>query len=567
MKMNLLVLLIPILFLGFVFMARAKNPLRYKYLFRNTILSESKKHELGAVLRGRVYYPRYFYMPESKQYLVYSDVDESGSFRIHGLENKPWGKDYALLNEDGIVIEYLFTPMRFSSRSGCFYGAKAFIPLIETGKKEAVPYAKIHNEKLEFNRATFQSTFLELYALADYVEFINLREGGDDLHQAGVIFKIKGRVEILLSGLRDSHMINYFQEDLKTNNFEDYYLPDIRNKENFPQSEPCLVMVPLVTENTNSFVYWRHWFKNPIRIEKYHKEYASGWQGIMKLHGVPIYVPGDGTGTVYARFKTKNDIFRFKVLDVVKWDLFPVYNLGLRTFEVPADLRTDSSLVFIESCQNMGDNRLGGGVFVVRKSNTSNPSADIPSDMTEERFNVLPINLQEALLNPDRVQGLVIEDKNIVEWIPEIGRLKNLTHLKMETSMTEIPDEIAQFPKLKNLSMRNSEIKKISPKLALLQELEDVDLFSNKLSEFPKVVLELKNLKILDIGANDISTLPEEIAQLEQLKQLDISSTKVRILPTSMINMRKLYIHDGMDMEDTLPTEFHHLFEYTSEKE
>jgi hypothetical protein len=54
----------------------------------------------------------------------------------------------------------------------------------------------------------------------------------------------------------------------------------------------------------------------------------------------------------------------------------------------------------MESAQNGGSNRIGGGVFVVRPTINTNPSADIPSDMTEKQFNKLPLKLQWEILNP-----------------------------------------------------------------------------------------------------------------------------------------------------------------------
>ncbi|MBC7450096.1 MAG: leucine-rich repeat domain-containing protein [Cytophagales bacterium] len=555
-------ILIPICLLCFALFLKAQNPLKYKYLFRNTILSTSGNYELAAVLRGRVYYPRYFYIPSLKQYMVYSNVDETGPFRIYKMNTKVYGKTYALLNETGHSILTFDTSLHFSYRSGCFYGPGYYIPLLETGKKDTLPYHAIHNEKLDLSEETFEKLFIELYQTAEYIEFINLRASNDDIHQAGVIFKRQGKVEILLSGLRSSRMLCRFQEDRTINNFDDYYLPDISNKEAYPQSEPAIQMVPLQTTNTNPFVYWRTGFKHPFQIKKYHQEYSSGWQGIMKVHGIPIYVPGDGSGIAYVRFKVKDEIFRIKIVEVVKVNLVPAYNLGLRTFEVPSNIRNEESLVFMESSQNMGDNRMGGGVFVVRKTTNTHPSADIPSDITEEHFNTLPINLQEALLNPDSARGIILNDQNITHWIPEIERLKFLTQLEMSTSMSEIPDGISTLSRLQVLSVKYGKIQKISPRLGALTELKELYLFSNKLTEFPDVVLQLKQLKRLDIGANEISSLPDDINTLEQLEYLSLTLTNVTTLPESMIGMTKLYINDSQDLKNKVPPTYRQLFEY-----
>ncbi|WP_028980652.1 leucine-rich repeat domain-containing protein [Sporocytophaga myxococcoides] len=557
-----LFVLLPICLLGLFLVAQAQNTLKYKYLFRNTILSSSGKYELGPVLRGRVYYPRYFYIPSLKQYLVYSSLDKNGRFRVYETYAKTEGYAYSLLDEIGSVIFSFETPLNFSYRSGCFYGPYNYIPFLETGKTDAIAYHKIHNSTLDFSEEDFEKNYLELYKTAEYVEFVNLRTSNDNDHQAGVIFKREGKVEILLSGLRNGRMFRTSQEDRTINNFDDCYTPAIRNHKAYPQSEPSLDMIPLETTVTNPFVHWRLGFNKEFSIKRYIKDYSSGWQGIMKLGGIPIYVPGDASGTTYVRFKVKGDVFKIKILEVVKVDFIPNYNLGLRTFRLPKHLRTEHSLVFIESSQNMGDNRMGGGVFVVRPATTSNSSSDIPSDMKEEYFNKLPINLQEALLDPDSVKGLVFGAKHINTWIPEIERLKNLTHLEMSTAITEIPDAISNFPKLQKLSMTYGNIKKISPELGKLNELKELNLFSNKIEDFPSVILELKGLRRLDLGANELISLPEDIDKLDQLEYLTIILNNITTLPESMIGMKKLYINDGNVLENKLPPEYKHLFDY-----
>lgn len=560
-KLTSLYILIPIFILAFFLVSQAQNPLKFTYMFRNVILSKSKTMELAPVLRGRVYYPRYFFIPSLKQYMVYSDVDESGSFKIYESKTRSEGKIYATLDEKGNSAITFQTPLRFSNRSGSFYGPHTYIPFLETGKTDTLPYYQIHNKNLDLGEKAFEKLFQELYVTSDYIEFINLRASQDNNHQAGIIFKRNGKVEILLSGLRDSRMICRFQEDLTTNNRDDYYLPNISKKENFPQSAAAIEMVPLVTENTNPFIYWRTGFNKTFHIKKYSKESSSGWNGIMKWGPIPMYVPGESSGTTYVNFKTQGETFKIKILDVEKADYLPAYHLGLRTFEVPENIRTKNSLTFMESVQNSGSNRLGGGVFVVRPATTNNPSTDIPSDMTEKQFSGLPLPLQVALLDPDNATHLKLYEPNCTIWIPEIERLKNLTHLQMETAMTEIPDGISKLTKLQSLSITHSKIQKVSPNITELKDLTDIDLFSNNLREFPRVFLEMQQLEKLKIGANKIAELPADINRLENLRYLGIILTDITTLPESMIGMDKLYI-DNMGMEKEVPAAYKHLFNY-----
>jgi Leucine-rich repeat (LRR) protein len=557
-----ILVLISLLLMGLLMIAHGQRSSEYKYLFRNTILSKSKKYEIGAVLRGRVYYPRYFYIPSSKQYLVYSSVDDTGSFRHESKSTVRDGKTHVLLNESGTIEHSLETSLRFSCRSGCFFGTTHFIPWLETGKSDIVSYHQIYNANQDFNRQSFEKTYQELYKKAEYVEFINLRGIDGDKYDAAVIFKIEGKVEILLSGLHKSHMTNYFQEDRTTNNIDDYYLPNISNGDAYPQSVPTIEMIQLETKDTNPFIYFRHWFKKPFRIVKYQKTYSSGWNGLGSLHGVPIYVPGEHGGTTYARFKAKGEVFKIKLLDVLKTSFLPVYNLGLRIFEVPEKYLTSNSLVFIESVQNCGDNRLGGGVFVVRQSTSINSSADIPAGITEKQFSILPLYLQEALMDPENATELTIEDSNILKWIPEIEYLKNLKSLTFNTAITNVPNEISKLQTLEKLTMQGGKIAQVSPQLAELKSLKYLDFSRNPLNEFPKVILELNNLEHLNLNFTSIPSLPLAFSRLENLKHLDIIETQIKILPESMIGMQKLYIYDGGVLENQVPPTYKHLFGY-----
>lgn len=393
-------ILITVLFLGIFLFIRNRNLTKFKYLFRNTILSSSKKYELASVLRGRIYYPRYFYIPSLKQYIVYSDVDETGDFREYQNENKFNGKTYSLLDENGKNLAVLKTPLSFSNRSGCFYGPSKYIPLLETGKTEELPYDQIHNANLDLGHRDFEKLFIQLYTSSEYTEFVNLRVLGDQIHEAGIVFKRQGKTEILLSGVRDSRMIRRFQEDRTINNFEDYYVPDVYKKETFPQSAPSFVMIPLETQTTNPFAHWRTGFNREFNIQKYRTQDSSVLQGVGMFGFIPIFVLGESLGTAYVRFRVKGETFRIKILEVYKVSLLPDYNLGLRTFQLPQKHQFKKSLVFMESAQNCGSNRMGGGVFVIRPAINTNPSADIPSDMKEKEFNKLPINVQWKILNP-----------------------------------------------------------------------------------------------------------------------------------------------------------------------
>lgn len=559
---------------------------KYKFLFRDTIYSHkpdvypSRKadYELAPVMRGRLYRPNYFFLPDRKQYLVRSSIEfpDLMNFDTGGREAAQSTKRYVLLDDAGQLLRRFDTNINFSRFSGKFFSPTHYIDWLDSGLSVPIAYERIFNQDLAMDQKSFVKKFRDLYARAEYSENVNLRVSGDELHQAAVVFKIQGRWSILLSGLRHSHMSNkYNDEDLRTAIWDqiynvnfDYYDPESKQEDPYPASPPSLKLVPLETETGNPYLHKNIIGMGDIVVDKYSTDYSTGWNGIMELKGVPIYIPGESYGIAYVQLKLHKNRFYFKVPNVEKFPVLPLYNLGIRIFKLPKTLGEESSLVFMESTQNGGVgnvDRAGGGVYVVRERLGENFPVvnDLPPGISEKRYAQLPISLQQALLDIEHTTDLVIDDGTMSRWLPEIELLKNLTYLKIQAGLKELPDGIAALKKLRILNLSsNHYLQKISPKISELKELQSFDASVNKLTYFPAGLTALPKLKTLNLGMNEFTEIPPDIARLKNLQIMELDWVNVSSLPDSMADMKQLYISVGNDSDFSkrFPEKFQHLF-------
>lgn len=568
--------------LGFSFLSFSKNPDRYKFLFRNTIFSSGTDvyptrkgfYELAPVMRGRVYMPNYFFLPERNQYLVKSSLEFSQISR-HDPYAPPGKKPvrrHVLLDAKGRILSSLDTDVNFSRHSGLFFGATYYIDWLQTGASTENPYTKIFNQDLRMSQETFVNSFRKLYMQADYIEYVRLRTHFDDEFEAGIVFKIQGKWQILLSGVDDSRMWHdYTEADERTAIWEDnyrvrfnYHDSSSHEEDPYPPSPASVQIIPLETDTPAPYRYKRLVGNRELIMDKYFKQEATGWQGIAEVKGLPIYIPGSSTGIAYMRLKLGKETFRFKIPEVEKADYLPVYNLGLRLFKLPKNVRSKSSLVFLESTQNGGEDRPGGGVYVVREREGENfltPSGDLPAGISEGRYAQLPLSLQESLLDIEGTTELSIESGVELEWFPEIELLENLTYLRIRTGLSEVPDGIGKLNQLEVLILEGNRISTVSPSISKLKQLKILDLYSNNLKSFPEGLLELNNLEELSIGANDgVTEIPAKIVGLQSLRSLDLLLLNITSLPDAIAEMTNLRIMRAEKLQQILPEKFQHLF-------
>lgn len=553
--------------LGIVFFSFVTNAIGFssghKFLFRkiysddmDVYPSRKYRYEFTPLIQGQVYRPNYFYWPERNQYLIKTylefenvmDTETGWSDRKHPVHR------YLLIDHQGKVQSSFDTDVNFSRFSGIFFAPDFYMDWLSSGSIESKRYSQIINQNLDLSQPDFIKAFRELHAQADYMEYVNLRMSGDDLHEAGVVFKIKGEWVMLLSGLKQDYMSReYNDENPKTAIWDQNYKVrfDYYDKpQDYPQSPALLQLIPLESDIEDPHIFRNYPGAGDIKVDKFEKTHAES-----------VF---DSVGIVYVSARLNGHKVKFKIPYVHKLSIWPIYNLGVRKFKL-TKISVENSLEFLEVTQNsgsFGQVREGLGIYTLTERQGENFSvvSDLPEGVSEKRFNQLPINLQKALIYSDTAHTLIFDDYEINQWLPEIELLKNLRYLKIKGGLTQLPDSISQLSKLEMLDLSMNEIGKLPASFSQLKNLRHLDLSFTELKQFPLEVLELPALRKLDIGHNPFTEIPAEISRLKHLIGLDLYGAQIHSLPDSMADMRQLTITAYPEFKDQFPEKFQHLF-------
>ena len=549
----------------------SKDLNKYKFLFRNDIFSSTKNdknkdetgYQLAPVMRGYAYRPYYVYFSERKQYLVCSRLEPS-SLRRYDAYAPPHKEEiirHVLLDSKGQIVQRLDTKFKYSINTGMFFTQSFYMNWLETGDTTKLPYAGIYNKDIKMNSIQFADKFRELYAKADYIEYVEMsRLRGDSIGNS-VVFKIKQEWYILLNGWNSSHIYaGNLKEDKRTGVDSytytlkfDYYDPDRKRKNPYPQSLPLVKNVYLETNDPTPYRFNKMDKHDGLKLAKYKKLSSTGWQGVAEIKGIPIFVPGTGEGVAYMEYKIGKETIHFKIPDVTKYDFRSVYNLGVRSFKIPAALQFKESLVFIESMQNFAHyHRVGGGIYVIKpRTSTKSNTSVLPKGISEDRYASLPLSLQVALVDVEGTSELKTKG-----WYPEIKLFSNLKYLKITGGLDVFPEGISVFKKLEVLILKNCGMPSVSDELAELKHLKILNLYSNHLTSFPLIICQLEGLTHLDVGGgNDIREIPSCISNLSKLRELNLLFLGNIQLPETVDKMKGLIINRDEKLKEGAPVE------------
>jgi internalin A len=114
--------------------------------------------------------------------------------------------------------------------------------------------------------------------------------------------------------------------------------------------------------------------------------------------------------------------------------------------------------------------------------------------------------------------------------------------------LTEVPPEIGELTKLKELCLSPNELTQLPPEIGKLKDLIELNLYGNKLTRLPPEIGELTNLKTLNVSSNRLTRLPYEIEWLESLKELFLFHCCLIKLPSQigeLKNLTKLNLYDN----------------------
>ncbi|MEJ2248099.1 MAG: leucine-rich repeat domain-containing protein [Candidatus Lokiarchaeota archaeon] len=149
-------------------------------------------------------------------------------------------------------------------------------------------------------------------------------------------------------------------------------------------------------------------------------------------------------------------------------------------------------------------------------------------NLSSETLRQLPLVLKE-LKNIEFLELYFPNVTEIPEWIGEFPKLKQL--IITQTPIKTLPENIGNLKNLEKLVINWCHLEKIPISIKKLKLLVELDLNKNKLKELPESIGNLSSLESLSLMDNKINLLPDSFGKLENLKELLISKNEFTIFP------------------------------------
>lgn len=102
------------------------------------------------------------------------------------------------------------------------------------------------------------------------------------------------------------------------------------------------------------------------------------------------------------------------------------------------------------------------------------------------------------------------------------------------------PDELKQFPNLRELDLSNNKIDSLPADLSYLSSLEELDMTGNKLDSLGSAIGDLPSLRVLKLGNNEIYHVAKSIGNLSKLEHLELWSNNIYYLPLEAGDLKML---------------------------
>lgn len=113
---------------------------------------------------------------------------------------------------------------------------------------------------------------------------------------------------------------------------------------------------------------------------------------------------------------------------------------------------------------------------------------------------------------------------------------KSLVHLDISANkLTYISSRISHLSNLKELFLRDNNIKSIPEDLSYCTALEHLVLSKNALTAIPPWLYRIRTLRLLDLEQNNIEQISPTLGQLQSLKTLNLAKNKIGVTPLPLV--------------------------------
>jgi Leucine-rich repeat (LRR) protein len=148
--------------------------------------------------------------------------------------------------------------------------------------------------------------------------------------------------------------------------------------------------------------------------------------------------------------------------------------------------------------------------------------------------------IPEPILSLTSLKRLELYYIGITSIPDTISNLKNLEYLNFGSGISEISPKIGELKNLKEIDLRDCEIKKVPVEFGNLKNLEKLDLsYCSSITNFSEFIGNLENLKYLDMNSCYWKS-PKEIGNLSKLEELNLQDNNIETLPKEFENLKSL---------------------------
>lgn len=168
-------------------------------------------------------------------------------------------------------------------------------------------------------------------------------------------------------------------------------------------------------------------------------------------------------------------------------------------------------------------------------------------------------SLEEALRQPDQVLRIDLSDQHLGHFPMELLRMKNLRELRLRNDdLRELPPEIGGLVELRVLDLSGNPLTLLPATFGELRELEELIINDNPsfdLNKDLRVLTGLPRLRVLHLENDGLRELPAAIGELKELRELYLGGNQLRSIGLDLQRLQRLELIDLHDnpMPPTVP--------------